>query len=412
MLKCYAVWKKYNADKISIPFRKPVAARDAPGYYDLVKEPMDLESVHTLFEKGKMSTPRDFARAMRLIYLNAMQYNPPYTDVYELADELRLVLMKDVLPIISAWKEETGAESDDADDEDACVEVKKREPVGYSRAKSRGGKGMAVKGKAKAKGRVGAGSVAIKEESDGFSDAESSEDEERVRGSKKEKMQRKGSKAVSRRSKKEVSSESSSDSADDESDDSVDRNRKSPTKPKPRRKSDTGRISGNAASVRTKKRRNSELSDDYKHGDGNARVDLKKRRKSEPDPMRQRAPRDDGTRRQGTPPARNRPKAAKSSAVRKKRPGPDSRVQDRNRVAGISDDEGGNSERELKSQKRKVAKKDKTSSEPAGSSARGKDRGRTGVNGGSAKAKRGSRPGQAHGQAQSEGGVKGRRRQS
>lgn len=105
MAWCYDAWNKINSDKISIPFRKPVTARDAPGYFDVVKRPMDLSTVQANIQDGTLSTPPDFYRDMILICRNAMQFNGRESDLYELAVDLKQMIKQEVEPILQRWRE-------------------------------------------------------------------------------------------------------------------------------------------------------------------------------------------------------------------------------------------------------------------------------------------------------------------
>lgn len=48
-------------------------------YYDVIKHPMDLSTMHQNFENGIYKTEDDFATDMRLMFQNCYQYNGPET---------------------------------------------------------------------------------------------------------------------------------------------------------------------------------------------------------------------------------------------------------------------------------------------------------------------------------------------
>jgi Bromodomain len=117
MMRCYMEWKKLYEEKLSMPFRMPVSARDAPGYYDIVKRPMDLQSVRQQLADGTVSTPAEFLTTMLQISKNAMKYNPRESDVHELAEEFEQRVRQVVGPIIEWWRQETeGKKSGDGAD--------------------------------------------------------------------------------------------------------------------------------------------------------------------------------------------------------------------------------------------------------------------------------------------------------
>lgn len=158
MARCYLAWRKLNEDKISMPFRIPVSTRDAPDYYTIVKKPMDLETIREQLADGTLSSPPEFLRAIRLIYRNAMQYNPLSSDVYDLALEFRERVKAEVDPVIEQWRKETGTTKGPSDDEspsDDEIERPRRTSGTQKRRRGRGGGlgAMTSRGAAKARGR-------------------------------------------------------------------------------------------------------------------------------------------------------------------------------------------------------------------------------------------------------------------
>lgn len=103
MQECVAVWTKVNQAKISIPFREPVQAKDAPHYFDIVREPMDLSTVRRHLEEKKIDNPRKFYKQMMRICHNAMLYNDVESDIYGLALELCLLIRKSTRPLVRKW---------------------------------------------------------------------------------------------------------------------------------------------------------------------------------------------------------------------------------------------------------------------------------------------------------------------
>ncbi|KAI8908251.1 hypothetical protein DFJ77DRAFT_474363 [Powellomyces hirtus] len=63
----------------SYPFLKPVQKREAPDYYDVIKNPMDLGTMTTKLERHQYTSKKEFADDLALIWNNCMQYNlhPP-----------------------------------------------------------------------------------------------------------------------------------------------------------------------------------------------------------------------------------------------------------------------------------------------------------------------------------------------
>ena len=101
---CYRAWMAINTVAIAIPFREPVSSRDAPGYYDVIKKPMDLRTIRTRIMEGILTTPVEFQRDLNQIVRNAMTYNAKDSDIYELAILFREKMKSEVDPIVEAWR--------------------------------------------------------------------------------------------------------------------------------------------------------------------------------------------------------------------------------------------------------------------------------------------------------------------
>lgn len=69
-------------------FNAPVRAADAPGYYDVIKKPMDLKQLKANIKNGDIKGIDDFQRDLWLMFCNAMMYNKPNSEVYRMAEEM------------------------------------------------------------------------------------------------------------------------------------------------------------------------------------------------------------------------------------------------------------------------------------------------------------------------------------
>jgi len=58
-----------------------------PAYFDIVKNPMDLSTVKSNIISGFYNTSKAFADDMRLMFQNALLFNPPATFVHDVADK-------------------------------------------------------------------------------------------------------------------------------------------------------------------------------------------------------------------------------------------------------------------------------------------------------------------------------------
>ena len=57
-------------------FTKPVDVEEAPDYYEIIKKPMDLETMMTLIDRHQYVCAREFLDDIDLICRNALEYNP------------------------------------------------------------------------------------------------------------------------------------------------------------------------------------------------------------------------------------------------------------------------------------------------------------------------------------------------
>jgi len=74
----------------AIHFRKPVTESVAPHYKDIIKTPMDLQTLRENFKKHKYNSPDDFISDARLIFTNAWTFNSPGDIYYNAADVIYL----------------------------------------------------------------------------------------------------------------------------------------------------------------------------------------------------------------------------------------------------------------------------------------------------------------------------------
>ncbi|KAK4344570.1 hypothetical protein RND71_034746 [Anisodus tanguticus] len=71
-------------------FNEPVnvKALGLHDYYDIIKHPMDLGTIKTRLSENWYKSPKEFAEDIRLVFTNAMTYNPKGQDVHVMAEEL------------------------------------------------------------------------------------------------------------------------------------------------------------------------------------------------------------------------------------------------------------------------------------------------------------------------------------
>ncbi|KAK6539308.1 histone acetyltransferase [Orbilia ellipsospora] len=74
------------------PFQRPVSREDVADYYEVIKEPMDLETMENRLEADHYATPEDFVRDAKLIFNNCRSYNNESTTYYKNANKLEKFL--------------------------------------------------------------------------------------------------------------------------------------------------------------------------------------------------------------------------------------------------------------------------------------------------------------------------------
>lgn len=88
------------------PFLEPVSERDAPGYHEVIKRPMDLGTVRRKLDAGEYTTPVQFSQDMTLIWTNAQNYNERGSEYWEAARALRQETRESMKPVLAAWRAE------------------------------------------------------------------------------------------------------------------------------------------------------------------------------------------------------------------------------------------------------------------------------------------------------------------
>lgn len=69
-------------------FHNPIRKSEASDYHDIVKRPMDLKTIKTKVKDGVISNSLEFQRDIYLMFANAMMYNRPGSEIYNMAEEM------------------------------------------------------------------------------------------------------------------------------------------------------------------------------------------------------------------------------------------------------------------------------------------------------------------------------------
>ncbi|XP_030568428.1 nucleosome-remodeling factor subunit NURF301 isoform X3 [Drosophila novamexicana] len=80
--------KQIQSHKSAWPFMEPVDPEEAPDYYKVIKEPMDLKQMETKLESNTYTKLAEFIGDMTKIFDNCRYYNPKESSFYKCAEAL------------------------------------------------------------------------------------------------------------------------------------------------------------------------------------------------------------------------------------------------------------------------------------------------------------------------------------
>ncbi|KAJ3296517.1 hypothetical protein HK104_001524 [Borealophlyctis nickersoniae] len=94
---CFKVLQRIQSQRMAGPFLVPVdpVALGIPQYFDIIKYPMDLGTVREKLDAGEYESAAAFADDMRLIFANAVAFNPPDHLVHQHAQALDKLFRKE-----------------------------------------------------------------------------------------------------------------------------------------------------------------------------------------------------------------------------------------------------------------------------------------------------------------------------
>uniref|UniRef100_A0A3Q2XNR5 histone acetyltransferase n=1 Tax=Hippocampus comes TaxID=109280 RepID=A0A3Q2XNR5_HIPCM len=89
----------YRQDPESLPFRQPV---DIPGYFDIVKNPIDLSTIKRKLDTGQYQEPWQYVEDVWLMFNNAWLYNRKTSRVYKNCTKLAEVFETEIEPVMKS----------------------------------------------------------------------------------------------------------------------------------------------------------------------------------------------------------------------------------------------------------------------------------------------------------------------
>ncbi|KAG0208584.1 hypothetical protein BGX28_000508 [Mortierella sp. GBA30] len=94
------IWTDIANHRFGAVFMQPIKEQDAPGYYVMIKRPMDLKSIKERIRDGQITNADEFHRDVLLMFMNALMYNKEDSEVYQMA----LAMMNEAEFIIKNFK--------------------------------------------------------------------------------------------------------------------------------------------------------------------------------------------------------------------------------------------------------------------------------------------------------------------
>ncbi|KAM0680357.1 transcription initiation at TATA-containing promoter protein [Glugoides intestinalis] len=86
--------EKQKHRKYSRPFLYPVTEQDAPGYFSIISNPIDLSTIKSKLDTRKYSSAAEFISDLNLMLSNCFVFNKPESDVYKCGEEFDKVLQQ------------------------------------------------------------------------------------------------------------------------------------------------------------------------------------------------------------------------------------------------------------------------------------------------------------------------------
>lgn len=86
------------------PFLQPVNREEAPDYYEVIKEPMDLSTMESMLEHNLYLEPAEFLRDAKLIFDNCRIYNNETTPHVKNANKLERFLWEKIKNMPPEWQ--------------------------------------------------------------------------------------------------------------------------------------------------------------------------------------------------------------------------------------------------------------------------------------------------------------------
>ncbi|KAJ2743695.1 hypothetical protein GGI20_003553 [Coemansia sp. BCRC 34301] len=84
----HTVWSDISGHRLGSMFISPIKSADAPNYYEVIRQPLDLKTIKNRIRDEEITTTIEFYRDIMHMLMNALMYNAEDTDVYQMTMEI------------------------------------------------------------------------------------------------------------------------------------------------------------------------------------------------------------------------------------------------------------------------------------------------------------------------------------
>ncbi|PIA19064.1 Bromodomain-containing protein [Coemansia reversa NRRL 1564] len=82
------VWRDISGHRFGGMFLSPIKSSDAPHYYEVIRQPLDLKTIKNHIRDEEITTTVEFYRDIMHMLMNALMYNSEDTEVYQMTMEI------------------------------------------------------------------------------------------------------------------------------------------------------------------------------------------------------------------------------------------------------------------------------------------------------------------------------------
>lgn len=102
--KLNILFQKIYSNKLAGPFKNAVTEDEAPGYFQVIKNPIDLSIIKNKILNGSISTKNQLMKILRLMFQNALLFNPQDSDLHILTKRFQAYVINESNSIFGVSK--------------------------------------------------------------------------------------------------------------------------------------------------------------------------------------------------------------------------------------------------------------------------------------------------------------------